>query len=79
MAAGRAVGQADAHAQRADGNQHLHRRAPGAGAGEIDKVQDDAARLAVEVAVDQAGVFDAGRQIAGSISCIPHERGVIQA
>ena len=47
--------------ERPDSNELVNRRTPGRLAREVDDVKDDAARLFIEMAVDEAGAFDGQR------------------
>jgi len=51
------LGQLEAHPQRPDRDQLMHRLAPRAGTGQVDQVEDGPARLAVEMTVDEARTF----------------------
>ena len=51
--------QLDFNAQGADRQEFLDGRAPGAGIGEIDDVQNHAPGLAVEMAINEAVALDA--------------------
>ena len=48
-------GPLDAQLQRADWDQLMHRLAPSAGAGQVDQMEYQPARLMVEVAINEAG------------------------
>jgi hypothetical protein len=59
-----ALRRADLHFERADRYQLMHRGTPSARAGKIHHVQDQPARLLVELAIDQAATGYLQRQIA---------------
>src|SRR5208282_5806955 len=57
-------GQLDSDVQRTNGNQLIHWLTPRPGAGQVDKMQDQTARLVVEVAINQTGTLDGKRDCA---------------
>jgi hypothetical protein len=47
----------DSDMQRTDGNQFIHWLTPSTGAGEVDQMKDQTARLVVKVAINQTGTL----------------------
>src|SRR6266498_2330284 len=58
--------QSDADMKRTDGNEFVHRRSPGSRVCQVYHVEDKSAGLVIHVTINEAGPFNAERNIIAS-------------